>query len=179
MRHVFLAVDLDDELKRRIEALIGTLHLRGARVAPASQAHVTVRFLGDVADGALGAVRAAVERASARHPRFPMELAGGGTFGPPGRARVLWVGVRDARPLLALADDVDAELSGLPCAPRDHAFAAHVTIARARGRMHGDLEGLRSLPSLGTMVVERLTLFRSHETGAGSGYQILALAPLA
>lgn len=178
MHHVFLAVDLDDELKRRLDQATRGLHLRGARVSPAHQAHLTIRFLGEVADEHLDPVRAAIERAAAAHERFPLELMGGGTFGPPGRPRVAWVGVRDATRLQALADDVDGQLANVPCAPRDHPFAAHITIARARGQLRGDLEALTALAPLGTMIVQRLTLFRSVVTGAGSTYQALALAPL-
>ncbi len=179
MTHVFLAVDLDDELKRALGALVPRLHLRGARVTPASQAHVTLRFLGAVADQHVGAVREALVPAVARHAPFALELAGGGTFGSPARPRVAWVGVRDDAPLRALADVVDASLVGVPCAPRDHPFAAHVTIARARGHLRGDLEALRALEPLGAMVVERLTLFRSRPADHGAAYQALALVPLA
>lgn len=178
MAQLFLAIDLADELKDRLALLPERLHLRGARVVPAHQLHLTIRFLGAIADQHLGPLVTATNAAAAAQRPFSVELAGGGSFGPPQHPQVVWVGVRDPSRLQALADDVDAALATLPCAPRDHPFAAHVTLARARGHLRGQLDELRALEPQGSMEVRRLTLFRSRPGAEGSVYQAIAAAPL-
>ncbi|MBI1945492.1 MAG: RNA 2',3'-cyclic phosphodiesterase [Deltaproteobacteria bacterium] len=179
MPRLFLAVDLDDKLKRRLTGVPAELGLSGLRVVSHEQLHLTVRFLGDVDEARVGDVLAAAATAARSHAPFPLELAGGGSFGPPGRPQVVWVGVADATAVRALADDVDAALAPIPCAPRDHPFTAHVTLGRVRGRLGGDLRALTSLGHLGTMTVERVTLFRSTPMAGGSRYQVIGQAPLA
>lgn len=55
--------------------------------------HLTVAFLGSVADEGIGPLREALDRAAAGHAPVALRLAGGGAFGSRGRPRVLWAGV--------------------------------------------------------------------------------------
>jgi 2'-5' RNA ligase len=90
--------------------------------APAPTWHLTLAFLGEVADDApLAGPLAAV---AARHAPFTVALGGSGRFG-----RAVWVGVTGAVPALTdLAADV-ASACGLA---DDRAYRPHLTVARGR-----------------------------------------------
>ena len=76
-------------------------------------------------------------RAARRHEPLALRTAGGGRFGD----RVLWAGAEgDVRALSALADTVRAAArrAGTP-ADEEHAFRAHLTLARTRKHATVDL----------------------------------------
>lgn len=142
-----------------------------ARLVPAGNQHVTVRFLGEVHDAA--PVIAALDAACQGRPALPCVVEGLGTFPdarfPPNkRARVAWVGVRAAG-VEALADAIVQATAGFGEPPEPRRFIAHVTLARLP--QPADLRSLvdrhhDTLVAQG--VLDRVVLFRSR-LGAGPG----------
>jgi 2'-5' RNA ligase len=131
LQRAFLAVvppeEALDDLEGRVEPLrAGAPRLRWL---PRQQWHLTVQFLGPVEDAEtlLDAVGAAV----ARLPPFPLQLGGGGAFPSARRAAVLWVGVDEPGPLVALAEAVQERIAGLGHPPGERRYHPHVTVARA------------------------------------------------
>lgn len=124
-----------DETERAERYLRQRLPGIRARFVPVRQRHLTLAFLGEVADGALGGVMAAViEAASAAEP-FELRTAGLGAFPDPRRARVLWLGLRGATGDAAdLARDL---FTRMPLEVRgeagSEAFVPHLTLARMKG----------------------------------------------
>jgi 2'-5' RNA ligase len=88
------------------------------------QRHVTVQFLGPVADSALVAEFVA-DAVRLREP-FTLTLGGGGAFPDPRRASVLWLGVREGLDALT-----DLALSVSSRSNEGRPFRAHLTLARA------------------------------------------------
>src|SRR4051794_21808931 len=73
----------------------------------AEQWHLTLAFLGDVADRSYDELVERLDRAGAKRSPLSLQLAGGGAFPNVGRARVLWAGVRgDLEDLRHLATGV-------------------------------------------------------------------------
>lgn len=111
-------------------------HLRSAlehvgsapRPGAAGRWHVTLAFLGEVADPApLTDPLAAV---AGRHPPLALRLAGSGSFG----AGPVWVGVQgDRAGLHALAADVAAACRSVGVALEQRPYRPHLTVGR-RGR---------------------------------------------
>jgi len=99
------------------------------RWLPREQWHVTLQFLGPVADAE--ALAAAVGAAIAPHPPSTHQLAGAGAFPSPGRATVLWIGVEPPEPLAALAAAVGAATAPLGHTPEARPFQPHLTVARS------------------------------------------------
>jgi len=150
------------------------------RLARPDTLHVTVAFLGDVADERLDAVTDALGRA-ADGPAPSVCLAGGGRFGR-GKFTVLWTG---------LGGDVDA-LRGIAGAARrslkkarlpydDRPWKPHLTIARPGDRLdraavaadRAALAGYRGP----TWPAAEVVLMRSH-LGPRPSYDRLAVWPL-
>ena len=125
---LFVALDLPQEVKQSLEPL--AKGLGDVRWLAPEQQHLTLRFIGDVNNGALREIAEALAAVPARP--FELTLRGLGHFPPRGEPRVLWVGIEKNVELAGLKRRVDRALrdAGLPPEPRK--FAPHVTIARMR-----------------------------------------------
>jgi len=94
--------------------------------------HVTLAFIGNVADDRLADVVAAANDAAEGTPSFDLRLAGLGTFPERGAAHVVWLGFADAAPLIRLADRARAALATHSVEFDAKPFRPHLTLARVR-----------------------------------------------
>jgi RNA 2',3'-cyclic 3'-phosphodiesterase len=165
---LFTAVTLGDALTAETGRCIERLrpHAPDAKWVRPEGVHLTLLFLGEVDEGRLPDVTAALEWVGPYHAPFALSVGGGGTFGAPSHPHVLWADVGgDLAALKALQADV-ADVLGPLGFQSDHAeYTAHLTLARARPR-HGDpalAECARRLSgvSFGEGRVDRLVLFES------------------
>jgi 2'-5' RNA ligase len=141
--------------------------------------HVTLAFLGQVDEAAVGRLLPRLERAARRHHRFWLAFCGAGAFPSAGRANVLWSGLSGDRGALArLAESVTAGASRAGAAPPDKGrrFQPHLTLARCR--MPADVTEL--VAALGGFqgqpwTADRVHLVRSR-LGATEGPRYASLA---
>lgn len=163
-----VALTPPDEIVKELRASTAGLRelapeLRWTR---AEQWHLTLAFLGEVADEVVDELARRLNRAAARHPPLSLAFGGGGRFGH----RVLWTGVQgNLEGLRRLADSVRAAArrSRLPVEQRP--YRPHLTLARSDGAT--DLRPLvdRLAPWEGlAWVATWLYLMRSR-LGAGLG----------
>lgn len=97
--------------------------------------HITLAFLGDIDEAAVGRLLPRLGRAAGRHEQFSLAFAGAGAFPAAARARVLWCGLSGDQRLLAnLAVSVAAGARRAGAAPPDEGrpFRPHLTLARCR-----------------------------------------------
>jgi 2'-5' RNA ligase len=179
----FVALELSEPLKEGILALGSRLKGRGVRaswVRPGAL-HLTLKFLGDVEEGALSDLRGAVRRAAAGVPPFRFETTGLGAFPSPRRPRVIWLGVEPDEPLFDLAEAVERELSELGFPRERRPFRPHITIGRIRdpgasgdiSRALADLGGLREVVEVSEVRIMKSTLLPG-----GAVHEVLDAAPL-
>ena len=143
---------------------------------PRENLHVTLKFLGNVADERIEEIAAAVGDATAGMVDFAVRLGPPGVFPSARRARVLWIGLEDpAGGLAALAGSVEESLTPLGFPAEGRAFTAHLTIGRVPRPQHV------SLPDAGApgerFVVDRLALVRSRLGRPAARYEALATFP--
>jgi 2'-5' RNA ligase len=138
--------------------------------------HLTLAFLGDVTPDRVGTLAEELARVATRHDAFDLPAGGLGGFPAAGRARVAWYGIGDPDGRLRrLADDVGRAVDLVP----DRPFAAHVTLARARGRSIDLRDWVREGDEpTGSLAVDRVELMRSHLGRGPSHYETLASVPL-
>ena len=172
----FWAVPLPDELRSRLTDAIAILRADPAldtewRWADPAAWHVTLAFLGGVPSDSIPSLHESV--AASVDGVEPFSVATGGLGGfPSGRhPRVLWYGVSDPdHRLRSLARAVQAGSGLAEVGP----FRAHITLARSRDR-----RGAGAMPSSapdmanGSIVVDGLTLFRSHLGGGPARHEVL------
>jgi RNA 2',3'-cyclic 3'-phosphodiesterase len=93
--------------------------------------HLTLKFLGEVAEEREPDLRAALTRAVAGARALPLVLGGFGVFPDLRRPRVVWVGVTPDPALELLQHQVEREFAALGFATEARAFRPHVTLGRA------------------------------------------------
>jgi RNA 2',3'-cyclic 3'-phosphodiesterase len=92
--------------------------------------HITLKFLGDVAESRLSEMNAALAEAAAETSGFTIALRGLGAFPNFRRPRVFWIGVENAEPLVHVQSSVERVFArlGFPTEARD--YHPHLTLGR-------------------------------------------------
>ena len=185
----FVAIDLSDEAKRALTALIQSLRGRridGLRLVRTEGIHLTLKFLGDIDASRVPHIADALAAASARHAPFRLTLTAPGFFPNADRARVLWIGVGGAlSPLRHLQRDVDETLATLGFAAEKRPFNPHLTIARmrdsaARADRRRAADALAAYPSPHGIDISAnaVSLMQSELRPGGAIYTRIVHAPL-
>jgi 2'-5' RNA ligase len=176
---LFVSVDLPDSLAGEVAAVQDELRdASGLNVTDPEQAHVTLKFLGDVAESRVPDLEAAVETAvdSAGVTPFDAHFGGLGVFPSLNYISVVWLGVeRGSEELAALHDAVEREfVENHGFDPEDHDFTPHVTLARmnhAGGKELVQDVVTRQHPEVGAMRVDAVRLTESTLTDDGPEYE--------
>ena len=140
----------------------------GLRWSGPEQRHLTLQFLGRVAD-ADALVESVTESVQPRAP-FVVALGGGGAFPSARRASVLWIGVHEGGDgLTSLAGAVADATVPLGFAVDDRPYRPHLTVARsARARdLRGVVDELAVEPSP-AWTVDEMVLFDSDTRADGA-----------
>jgi len=176
MLRLFVGIEFPPELKLRLSLLCGGLP--GARWVDPGNLHLTLRFIGEIAEDVAADVDAALARLKARP--FSVQLAGAGTFGG-NRPHALWVGVERAPDLVNLRDKIEHALIRVGLPPEQRKFAPHVTLARLRDPEPATLAAFLAANArfrADPLPVDRFSLIASFPTKAGSVYEDQADYPL-
>jgi RNA 2',3'-cyclic 3'-phosphodiesterase len=128
---IFIALDISAEvrdsladLRPRFESLS-----TAARWVRLENAHITLKFIGEVPDETVERVRATMELLRARPP-LELRFAGLGFFPDERRPRVFWVGMEGGAPLTDLVAAIETHLEPLGIAREKRPFRPHLTLAR-------------------------------------------------
>lgn len=148
----------------------------GLRFTDPSQAHITLKFLGDTDPERLDELNAELAEAvdeSGVEP-FNAEIGGLGVFPHLDYISVVWVGVREGtEQLTRLHEAIESRTTAIGFDPEDHEFTPHATIARmdhAGGKeIVQDAVSNRD-PDIGTVRFEEIRLTKSELTPDGPEY---------
>ncbi len=96
--------------------------------------HLTLAFLGEVAEGVIPELVIRTERAARRHPVRKLAVHGAGAFPTASRAKVVWAGISAQTSLHPLAASVAAAArrAGAPPPDEGRRYRPHLTLARCR-----------------------------------------------
>ena len=131
----FICIEIPEGLKTRIAALQRELKQIDSQVSwvKPDNIHLTLKFLGPVAQSRIAEVQQGVERAASSCSPFEVEVASTGCFPSPRGPRVLWVGLsRLTTQLRQLHQAIEDELSPSGFARESKPFSPHLTIGRVR-----------------------------------------------
>jgi len=177
----FIAVDIADEVRGRIEQVTAGLRgrLAGARWVPARNLHLTLRFLGETAEGDLAALKEGLSSLAGKVPRFELVYCGLGFFPSPRRPRIFWVGVGETPPpMMLLQQEVERLARSLGFEPEERPFSPHLTLARFKvPRPCSDCEKVAveyQDQGFGCSPADSVTLYRSILKPAGAQYEALS-----
>lgn len=172
---LFVAFDLSAEVRQALRELVSQLQRASAeaRWVRAEGLHLTLKFLGELPEEKLPALKEALARVSS--PRaVEMEFRGVGYFPHARRPRVIWVGVRASENLPDLAAQVETAVEPFGVAREPRAYVPHLTLGRFKGakRLPRLLDQVSRLPSteFGHVRTTEFTLYQSRLSPAGAQY---------
>jgi len=176
----FIAIEIGDEVRKRLKALQQDLKKAGANVgwvAP-ENIHLTLVFLGDVFRSQVETLADALDALAAKFDSFRYEVVGLGFFGSPRLPRVIWVGANEsAGDLTDFQARVVTVVRDLGLKTEDRPFHPHLTLGRVRTRDRADelTSMLASAKSIrcGSVEVHRLLLMQSRLEHQGVRYSVL------
>ena len=178
----FIAVAVPENLGQKLTRLQMLLapELPGARWSASVPFHLTLAFLGDVADPDLNDVCRATTSAASALCSFELRLEGLGAFPDPVRPRVVWVGAigPGVAPLEALQQKIAQAVRDAGYPPDDDRFHPHVTLGRLKpGRgastdLTAQVKHYRTW-SPGSFTVAEAVVFASTVTPEGPHYAAL------
>jgi 2'-5' RNA ligase len=188
---LFIALDIDEEIRRRIGRFVEGV--RGfapdVRFVGPESFHITLKFLGETnqADQIKAALRGVSEK------QFAISFRGYGFFPGAKNARVFWAGIEAGPELQELASAVDAAMLPLGFEREKGPYRPHLTLARSGSgrprRTRGDRPNatfaaldhkLSQLPppEFGTMTAREFHLYESKLSPRGAQYTKIESFPL-
>ena len=181
----FICIEIPRSIQSRLDELQQKLRTIGADVGwvKTSNIHLTLKFLGDVAQSRIAAVRSAIAKACEGQGPIELVVAGTGAFPSLRNPRVLWVGL-PAIPetLQQLQKTIEDQLEHEEFPRETKPFSPHLTLGRIRSARKTapltDALTREGFASIG-FVANRITLMRSQLSPGGSIYTPLAEIPLA
>jgi 2'-5' RNA ligase len=187
---LFAAITLPDEVRaelvrvqRELAAVLGATPVSWTKP---DNLHLTLRFLGDVAEERLSEVQLSLAAAAAAFGELNLVCEGLGGFPDLRFPRVLWAGVQDADArLMPLFTKLNAALSPYASKPAEEHFSGHITLARPKRLRRSEVDAVARFVQqkaggcFGRWRAGEVHLIRSELRPAGSRYTTLARAPLA
>jgi 2'-5' RNA ligase len=174
MVRAFVAIELTEEVKeglRDAQERLGKCRARLKMVDPAL-AHLTLKFLGEVAPEQIEAVEEALRTVRGA----PFTLTVGGVEGNNRRRpRVVWCTVSDGGETARLASAVEKALEPFGFEREKRGFTPHITLARVREFDPSLLEAIEDLAGAepGACEVRAIALKKSTLTRTGPVYETL------
>ena len=171
----FLAVDIDDDLKPKINKIIKQFKEIDANIKYVDlvNLHLTLKFFGDIDIEGIDLLSQKISEVVSQFDPFTIKIKGCGAFPNNNHIKVIWVGLEEDEMLKDLHDKLDVEFKKLGF-EADKKFSSHLTIGRMKSARNknkvkalieefGDVE-------IGEMQVDNIVLKKSTLKPSGPIY---------
>ncbi len=152
----FIAIELSAELKQylgNVQEKLKRSGCTGVKWVLAESIHLTLKFLGNIAENKVPQITEAIGRACVGQSSMGLSIGTLGVFPGLKRPRVLWIAVNgEVDKLVRLQQCIDRELKPLGFEQEKRPFSPHLTLARARDRITTDEQA-----RMGRLVAENVT----------------------
>lgn len=186
---LFIAIELPDEVKLEITNLQAQLKSGssfGFKWVDPNGIHLTLKFLGNVAQDKIEEVTEALKKTAEGITPFRLKIKDLGVFPNPRRIQVVWVGMSgEIDKLIGLQKQVDLNLASLGFTPESRPFVPHLTLARVRtqlppdeGQKFNELLSGTKFEASAEIAVDAISLMRSQLTPQGAIYTRISSVPL-
>ena len=178
----FIAVPINEESKGKIEALFSELGGGNFKIVKKENFHLTLKFLGEIGETQLDAVKALLGEFSKTHPKFKANLSSVGAFPNENYVKVLWVGLSPHEEYEKMAMDLDEIIHDLGF-KKEKSHTPHLTFSRVK--YVDDKEKIKTFlkkhknEDFGQVQVDRIVLMQSELKPDGPTYTEIASYPLA
>jgi len=188
LHRCFFALRLTGAVIAYLLSIIEELSTHGARVrwTPASNLHLTLRFLGELDDDQLQRARQFAPEANYGHP-LRVRADGLGAFPSLRAPRVLWAGLstdprEEMERLLALQRATESHARWLGLRPETRPWSPHVTLARIPHPSSGlrrVMDAIATRQCLSACSeVRSVVLMRSKLLPSGASYEVVSSWPI-
>jgi len=176
----FIAIELDANVRERLKEVqdqLKELPLDITWVTP-EIIHLTLRFLGEISDKKLKAVKTNLPDFVKTVSPFTFAITSLGAFPSPQKPKVIWAGVNETNGELSLlAEKIETGVNQCGIGKEDKEFSAHITIGRVKSlknisRLAETIPGFAISPAL-EQPVHSITLFKSTLKSDGPVYEVL------
>lgn len=188
----FIAVELPEEIRKQLESIetqvqnrAGDSARKAVRWVPASNMHLTLKFLGEVSTSNVQVLAQMLQREAASHPPFEFTVGGLGAFPNLHRPRVIWIGSEAPPELGQMQKAIEAETRALGYPAEERSFSPHLTLGRVAQNARPDevsqvAKALSAMTvgQIGVVRVSNIHLFRSDLRPSGAVYSSLYAFPL-
>lgn len=182
MRRIFVAVDISDEVRRKVINYIENLRrdFRQIRVGwdKSEKLHLTLNFLGDADENQLENLIKIVGEISAQIDDFYLQLADTGVFPNARNPRVLWIDVKDEkRNLEKINELLEKKCEEMGFAREKRKYIPHLTIGRVREPNRASELAKKHLANKFEPVefsVSQIVIYESQLLPTGSIYSIVS-----
>lgn len=170
MPRLFTGLEIPDDVALDLDLMRGGIS--GARWIGRDSYHITLRFMGDIAEGLAREISYELDSVEAKP--FELQLSGCGVFGG-NKPHTLFAGVVESAGLRRLQSIHERICQALGMPPEPRKFAPHVTLARLKD---ADFEGLHrfiashNLYKSREFEVARFVLFSSRPSHGGGPYAV-------
>ena len=179
----FLAIDLDDDLKPKINRIIKEFKQIDTKIkyVELTNLHLTLKFFGDIDTNGLKLLEDAIANVVSEFDPFKINISGCGAFPNNNHIKVIWVGIEDDSVLKDLHDKLDKEFARIGF-DKDRKFSTHLTIGRMKSAKNKDkvkstIEEFSNF-EIGEMEVSQISLKKSTLTPRGPIYEDISIFEL-
>ena len=179
-KRVFVAIDISDKARDKVSAYIKALRERFRSVRAGwekpEKLHLTMKFLGAVDDLQLAKLTQALERTAREISPFKLQIAEPGVFPSSGKARILWLGIKDEPGNLGkLSRILETECESKGFAKEKRNFKAHLTLARLKEKSTELVEThLKESFEPVEFCVSEIVIYQSELRPTGSVYSVIS-----
>jgi RNA 2',3'-cyclic 3'-phosphodiesterase len=150
---------------------------RDFRLVGQEKIHLTLKFLGDVAEDDLDSVKQALKPMRESRDPFDVSISNFGAFPTEKKARILWAGIEEGQEhLRAMAEEVENLLEPASFERENRPYVPHLTLGRARTR-RTTLDTTKTSPPALHFTVSGVDLLESAPGKNGVTYSTLATYP--
>jgi RNA 2',3'-cyclic 3'-phosphodiesterase len=182
---LFLALNLPERMRRELWEATREVRDAGPTIkwVPEARLHVTLKFIGEQPDTALGPLIDATNGIAASHAAPMIDVGGIGAFPTFRRPRVVWMGIEPDPRLELLHHDVEVACERLGYEIEGRPFRPHVTLGRVHAPIAAD--ELRAVRIAAKKVrfsdafqPATIDMMQSTPSTNGAPYAMLAAAPM-
>ncbi|MGN0177268.1 MAG: RNA 2',3'-cyclic phosphodiesterase [Methanobrevibacter sp.] len=179
----FLAIDLDNDLKPKINKIIKQFKQIDTRIKYVEllNLHLTLKFFGEIDSDGLKLLENKIENVVSEFKPFNVKVKGCGVFPNNNHIKVIWIGIDEDSIIKELHDKLDSEFVKLGF-DKDKKFSTHLTIGRMksaknRNQVESVIEEFSDI-EIGEMTVNNIVLKKSTLTPSGPIYEDLKVFEL-
>ncbi|MDO5823276.1 RNA 2',3'-cyclic phosphodiesterase [Methanobrevibacter sp.] len=179
----FLAIDLEDDLKPKINKLIKEFKKIDTRInyVELTNLHLTLKFFGEIDTNGLELLENRIAKVMSEFKPFNIKIKGCGAFPNNNHIKVIWVGIDEDFLIKELHDRLDKEFVKLGF-DSDKKFSTHLTIGRMKSaknknQVKSTIEEYSDF-EIGEMTVNSISLKKSTLKPSGPIYEDLTVFEL-